>query len=258
MAYEPKVHIDDELLERFQGVTSATCFSAMFRMGLEAPEGTYEMASWQNCFMYGVKPMTPGRKIAARARTLRCVPPRPDLLQITRKGEFSPEYEAMATCGPGDVLVVDGNRDERQTILGNVKSRHLHMNNAVGVVADCAMRDVDLIGQEYGMAVFAAGRLPTVNRPGIESFEANVPIGCGGVLVMPGDLIVGDDDGVVVIPCQLAAEVIDWIEEHERVERFIMGLMDDENAPPGRYYPPTDETVLRYRDWLKEQGESGE
>ena len=75
---------------------------------------------------------------------------------------------------------------------------------------------------------------------------------------MPGDLIVGDDDGVVVIPCQLAAEVIDWIEEHERVERFIMGLMDDENAPPGRYYPPTDETVLRYRDWLKEQGESGE
>ena len=134
MTYEPRVHIDDDLLKRFQGVTSATCFSAMFQMGLEAPEGTYEMASWQNCFMYGVRPMTPGRKIAARARTLRFIPPRPDLLEITRKGEFSPEYEAMATCGPGDVLVVDGNREARHTILGNVKTRHLHMNKAVGVV----------------------------------------------------------------------------------------------------------------------------
>ena len=250
MSIEPKAHVDDVLLARFMNVTSATCYSAMFRMGIEAPPGGYEEASWQNCYMHGVLPMTRGRKIAARARTLRFIPPRPDLLEMTRKGEFSPEYEAMATCGPGDVLVVDGNRDTSCTILGNVKTRHLWMNKAEGVVTDAAMRDVDQIRKDYGLAVFAGARLPTVNRPGIEAYEANVPVGCGGALVMPGDLIVADDDGVVVIPCQLAGEVIEWIEEHERVEGFIMGLMDEENAAPGRYYPPSDETEQRYRDWV--------
>ncbi len=254
MPYEPRVHVEDDLLRRFTDVTSATCYSAIFRMGIEAPPGSHEEASWQNCFMYGVRPMTLGRKIAARARTLRFIPPRPDLLEITRRGEFSPEYEAMASCGPGDVLVVDGNRDVRCTVLGNVKTRHLWMNRAEGVVTDAAIRDVDMIRDDYGLAVFAGDRLPTVNRPGIEAFEANVPIGCGGALVMPGDVIVADDDGVVVIPSQLAVEVIEWIEEHERVESFIMGLMDAEDAPPGRYYPPTDETVERYRVWRAEQG----
>ena len=101
MTYEPRVHIDDELLKRFQGVTSATCFSAMFGMGLKAPEGTYEMASWQNCFMYGVRPMTPGCKIAARARTLRCIRPARTCCRSPERASISPEYEAMATCGTG-------------------------------------------------------------------------------------------------------------------------------------------------------------
>ena len=230
---EPRHQIPDELLKRFENVTSATCFSAVFRMGIKQDDNPDKIASWQNCYMYGVRPMTPGRKFAARARTLRFIPPRPDLLETIRKGEFSAEYEAMGSCGPGDILVVDGMRNVQYCILGNVKTRHLWMREAVGVVTDAAIRDLDQIRELYGLVVFAGDRSPVGNRPGIEAYEANVPIGCGGVLVLPGDLIVGDDDGVVVIPCQLAEEVIDWIEEHERVEHFIMGLMDAEKAPPG-------------------------
>lgn len=251
---EPKVKLSDKLIERFQEISTATCYSGVFKFGLQGaqfPAGEYEQASWQNCFMKGVKSLTPGKKLIARAVTLRCVPPRPDLLEITRKGEFSPEYIAMGFCGPGDVLVIDGMGNKDYSILGNVKTRHLYIQKAEGIVTDSAMRDIDKIAEDYGLAIFAGERLPTANRPAIEPLESNIPIGCGGALVMPGDLIVGDDDGVVVIPCQLAGDIIEWAEEHEQVEDYIMKLMDVEKAPPGRYYPVTAETLDKFRKSLK-------
>jgi regulator of RNase E activity RraA len=78
--------------------------------------------------------------------------------------------------------------------------------------------------------------------------EANVPISCDGVLVLPGDLMVADDDGVVVVPQQLAEQVIDWIEEHDRVEEYIAELVDEQQVSPGRFYPPSEELRQRYRD----------
>ena len=89
--------IPNKIIERFKKIDSATVYSGVFKLGLQGsqfPAGLHEQASWQNCFIKGVKSMTPGKKLVARAVTLRCVPPRPDLLEFTRKGEFSPEYEA--------------------------------------------------------------------------------------------------------------------------------------------------------------------
>ena len=242
--------LSDKLIERFKKIDSATIYSGVFKLGLQGsqfPAGEHEQASWQNCFMKGVKSMTPGKKLVARAVTLRCVPPRPDLLERTRKGEFSPEYIAMGSCGPGDVLVIDGMGNKDYSILGNVKTRHLYMQKAEGLVTDSSIRDIDKISKDYGLSVFAGDRVPTANRPAIEPFEANVPIGCGGALVMPGDLIVGDDDGVVVVPNKLAEEIIEWAEEHEQVEEYIIKLMDEEKASPGRYYPVTAETLEKFR-----------
>ena len=82
----------------------------------------------------------------------------------------------------------------------------------------------------------------------IDPFEANVTIGCGGVAVRPGDLIVADDDGVVVVPERIVEEVIDWVEEHEAVEEYIKGLIEAEGVAPGKYYPPTDATIARYHE----------
>ena len=80
----------------------------------------------------------------------------------------------------------------------------------------------------------------------VDPFEANVTIQCGGVAVRPGDLIVADDDGVVVVPEIIAKEVIDWVEEHEAVEEYVKGLIEKENVAPGKYYPITEETVKQY------------
>ncbi|MCH8309724.1 MAG: hypothetical protein IIB17_04420 [Chloroflexi bacterium] len=170
---------------------------------------------------------------------------RPYMAEV-HKGADSPEYEAMGSCKPGDILVCDGMGRKYAAIGGDVKLLQLKMRGAAGMVTDAAIRDLDIVAQDYGIAVFAGGRTPMGGAGEIDPYEANGTIQCGGVAVRPGDLIVGDDDGVVVVPALIAEEVIDWVEEHEAVEEYVKGLIQQENVAPGAYYPITDATVQQY------------
>ncbi|MFW6175006.1 MAG: RraA family protein [Chloroflexota bacterium] len=231
----------DDVLERYRKAGSATVYIAVYRQPVERGEW-FATVTWQRCLMKGVRQMRPGHTLVGRARTLRFVPPRPDLLEITRQGERSPEYLAMGACGPGDVLVVEAHSQEEQaSILGNMKTRQLWHNGAEGVVTDGAIRDLDMIVNDYDLGVFAGQRSPAGNLPWIEAYEAHEAVNCGGILVLPGDVIVADDDGAVVVPCQLAERVIDWIEEQDAAEQYVIGLIDEEKCPPGRYYPISEE-----------------
>jgi len=222
----PGIEVPQSILDRFKKVSTATVWSAVRNRG--APL----------CFMEEVYPMTPGRRLAARARTLRCLPPRPDLHKEVVIGEESPEYRAMALCGPGDVLVVDAFGKPYSTVLGDVKLLQLKMQGADGFVSDGAIRDLEVV-KEYDLAVFAARRTPTAREYG-EGVQENVDIQCAGVLVRPGDVLVGDDNGVVVVPAYMADEVVTWAEEHERGEEFVKEQILAEGCRPGRYYPPND------------------
>ncbi len=245
---EPAIELSDELVERYRKITSATAYSGTWRLAPPDGQEWFASANYQLCLMRGVNQMTPGKKLIGRARTLRFVPSRPDLLKITRRGEDSPEYRAMARCGPGDVLVVEAHTfDEYSCILGNMKTRMLWHRQAEGLVTDGAIRDLQMISDDYDLSVFAANRSPAGNLPFLEAYEENEPVNVGGVLVMPGDLIVADDDGVVVVPSDRAEEVIDWIEEQEEAEQWVIDLIDKEQVPPGKYYPISAETKERFR-----------
>jgi 5-oxopent-3-ene-1,2,5-tricarboxylate decarboxylase/2-hydroxyhepta-2,4-diene-1,7-dioate isomerase len=251
---EPAKQISDELIARFRKATSATAYSAVWRLAPPGGQEWFASANYQLCLMRGVKPMTHGKTLVGRARTLRFVPSRPDLLKITRRGADSPEYRAMARCGPGDLLVVEAHTfDEYSCILGNMKARMLWHRGGEGIVTDGAIRDLQMISDNYGLSVFAANRSPAGNLPFLEAYEENEPVNVGGVLVMPGDIIIADDDGVVVVPADRAEEVIDWIEEQEEAEEWVIRLIDEEQVPPGKYYPISAETKERFRAWKREQ-----
>ncbi len=252
---EPKVHVPDSVLERFRKFTSATAYSAVWR--LQPPSGArqewFATADYRLCLMKGVLPMTAGRTLVGRARTLRFVPARPDLLAITRRGADSPEYRAMGMCGPGDVLVAEAHAaDPYACILGNMKTRQLWHNKAEGIVTDGAIRDLELVAG-YGLSGLAGQRSPAGNLPYLEAYEEGGIVNVGGVVVMPGDVIVADDDGVVVVPADRAGEAVAWAEEQEGAEEFVTRLIDEERVPPGKYYPISEETKRRYREWKARQ-----
>ena len=228
--------ISQEIIDRYKEVTAATVYGGVLRLGYDP------------CFMREVHAFTPGATLVGRARTLRFIPPRPDIMKEVHNGADSPEYHAMGSCEPGDVLVCDGMGRKYAAIGGDVKLLQLKMKGAAGMVTDASIRDLDIISKDYGLAIFAGGRTPMGGAGEIDPFEANGTIQCGGVAVRSGDLIVADDDGVVVVPSGNAKEVIDWVEEHEAVEEYIKGLIQAENAAPGKYYPITDETVRRYHE----------
>jgi regulator of RNase E activity RraA len=121
----------------------------------------------------------------------------------------------------------------------------LKQRGAVGLVTDGAIRDAANV-VDSGLPVFAGGATPTVGETRIMPYEVNVPIQCGNVLVWPGDVVLGADDGVVVVPAVLAEEIADEAERHDDVERAIMDYVDREHASPSQFYPFNDLTYELY------------
>ncbi|MBI4339257.1 MAG: hypothetical protein HY680_04825 [Chloroflexi bacterium] len=223
------VLVPQSTLDRFKKVSAATVWTAVRRFG--SPR----------CTMEGLLPMTPGRRMAARARTLRTLPPRPDLQGEMPRGENSTVGQAIALCGPGDALVVDGMKQPASAPLGDVLLLQLKMQKADALVLDCGIRDLDIV-RTYGFAVFALARTPNASE-NVMAYQFNVDIQCAGVLVRPGDVLVGDDDGVVVVPSHQAEEIIAWVEEHEEAEEYAKEKIVAENVRPGKYYPPSEEFI---------------
>jgi regulator of RNase E activity RraA len=236
------VHVPDEVLEGLKKLPTATVY------------GTVRSFGSPLCVCEGLKTFTPGQKMAARARTLRFLPNRDDLKADTITGEGAPEYVAMGKCGPGDVLVADIAGDEQTVVAGDVKLLQLKMNNADGVVIDGAIRDLGVLEDEdYGLTVYATAR-SLHGGPTAHPAEENVQINIGGALVRPGDVMVGDDDGVIVVPSWMAAEVLAHATEHEEVENYIKTKIEAENVAPGKYYPPQPASFEEWKRVKKERG----
>ena len=237
------VEVSQEILDRLKTIPTATVYNAVRYFG--SPMNVCE----------GLNRFTNGGRFAARARTLRFLPIRPDLTRETAIGEDSPEYKAMARCGPGDVLVADIMGSLKDVVAGDVKLLQLAMNNADGAVIDGAIRDLDvIIDEDYGLQVYAKARSFHGN-PAMRPAEENVQIQCGGALVRPGDVMVGDNDGVLVVPSWMAEDVLEWAVEHEGVENYIKEKVRAEKVVPGKYYPPTDEMI---QEWRRVKGERGQ
>ena len=225
-----------EVLERLRAVSAATLSTQLYRRG------------FRNLFMHGVAPLRPDSRMVGQAFTLRYIPLREDL---EASGEFNnltnKQRIAVESVGPGDVLVIDARGDTRAGTLGNILAARVKARGAAGIVTDGAYRDTPSI-RAIELPTYARGQNPNLSLTIHHPSEINVPIACGGVAVLPGDVIVGDGEGVIVIPRALAEEVAEAASEQERREEFIYSKVESGSSILG-VYPPNDETLREYEAW---------
>ena len=185
------------------------------------------------------------------AFTLRNIPSREDVDDVSvLANPEHPQRRAIEITPEGHVLVIDCRGDARAACAGQILVARLMKRGVAGLVGDGGIRDAGPIGEMTHFPVFCAGPSAPLNLARHHAVESNVPIGCGGVAVYPGDVIVGDRDGVVVIPQAMADEVTRDAAEQEELEGFLLERVVAGAALPGTY-PPSDATRIAYEAWRK-------
>ena len=209
---------------------------------------------WPQTMIHGSRPLFPGGKICGFAVTLRFVLFRKDLLEDLPKGSGSAEYRAFELCDPEKVLVVSS-VGPWESIGGDIKFLRLYQKKVAGIVTDGSIRDSNSI-RDYQIPVYAhsstAKQGPGVMLP----WSVNEPINCGGILVREGDIILGDEDGVVVLPQIISSEVLDIATKRMEIEEVVKNELQINPTSPGKYYPFNDKTLELYNQKKKNKKKS--
>ena len=215
--------------EQLMGVSTATLCTALFKRGL------------RNQFIQDVRPLNAALpNMVGPAYTLRYIPAREDLNPISVfQDRAHPQRKAVEECPPGAVFVIDSRKDARAASAGSILVTRLMKRGAAGVVTDGGFRDSPEIARLPFPAYHQRPSAPT-NLTLHQALDINVPIGCGDVAVWPGDVVVGDGEGVVVIPGAIADEVAAEAVEMTAFEDFVMQQVQQGCSILG-LYPPTDE-----------------
>ena len=196
--------------------------------------------------MNNVKPLNSGNRLVARAVTVRYLPARPDFDDMKPKNEKSPEYAAFELAGSGDVIVMDSMETSLMSIGGDIKFLRLKQRGIDGLICDGGVRDMGSV-EKYNIRIWAYGKTSNLGTKIGTPFSTNEPVKVDGILVMPGDYIVADDDGVVVVPRQISKEVANAAIEYDKLEGWIKDKLDQQNLSPGKYYPPDEKTYEEYK-----------
>ncbi|GAA4165952.1 hypothetical protein GCM10022286_29850 [Gryllotalpicola daejeonensis] len=199
----------------------------------------------------GVLPAKPGMKLVGTAKTLRFIPARPDLF-AEHGGGFNAQKRAFDTVAEGEVIVIEARGERGSGTVGDVLALRAKVRGAAGVVTDGGVRDFATVA-ELGLPVFSQGPHPAVLGRKHVPWETDVTIACGGASVQPGDVIVGDDDGVVVIPPALVEEVVDAALAQEDEDAWVADQVRNGAAVDG-LFPMNAEWRVRYEASGAEQG----
>ena len=196
-------------------------------------------------FMTGPRPLRPQERMAGIAFTLRYVPSREDVNSgVHYDNRTNVQRLAIERVDPGEVLVIDARGELGAGTLGNILTARLRARGAAGMVTDGAFRDAAAVAAEP-IPAYCAGANALLSSVVHYPADMQVPIGCGGVLVMPGDVVVGDGDGVLVIPRRLADEVARDAAEQEAIEAHVLTKIRD-GAPLEGTYPPDEATRAEF------------
>jgi regulator of RNase E activity RraA len=219
-------------------VSTATLCTALFKRGL------------RNQFIQDVRPLNPNLpNMVGDAFTLRYIPAREDLNTIkVFENPSHPQRLAVETCPAGAVLVIDSRKDARAASAGSILVTRLMRRGAAGVVSDGGFRDSPEIAKLTMPAYHQRPSAPT-NLTLHQALDINVPIGCGDVAVFPGDVVVGDAEGVVIIPAGIADEVAAEAIEMTAFEDFVTERVQQGDSIVGLYPPTNPGTRESFAEW---------
>ncbi|MCO4318579.1 ribonuclease activity regulator RraA [Phyllobacterium sp. 21LDTY02-6] len=231
-----------ELCDALAVIGTATASSELSLMGIRDPQ------------IRGPLPLKHGRSVAGPALTLQCMPKREDLYGSNEydNPELQLHRHVLYPAQTGDMVVVDARGDMASGIFGEMMLTFLAGRGGAGIVVDGCIRD-SAKAKELDLGIWVRGVTPNYHaQTGLIPFAVNVPVACGGVLVMPGDIIVADDDGVIVVPVALAAEVIARSSEHAEWEEFARFRLS-QGGDLRKYYPLTEGVQDEYVAWRNAQ-----
>ncbi|MGQ1795904.1 fumarylacetoacetate hydrolase family protein [Kocuria oceani] len=225
--------LTDELKATINATAVATITAQLRKRGID------------NATIDGVRPTHPGRRILGYAKTLRYVPNREDLFTAFGGG-FNAQKRAMDTVQPDDVVVMEARGEKGTGTLGDVLALRAQVRGASAVITDGGVRDSAAVA-EVGIQVYSNGVHPAVLGRRHIPWEVGGTVACGGTTVQPGDIVIGDDDGVVVVPPQLLTEVIADAWEQEQQDAWVYDRVA-EGHPVDGLFPPNAEWKRRYQE----------
>ena len=223
---------------------------ALARIGTATASSELNLLGIRNSHILGPKALKPGKSVAGPALTLQCMPKREDL--YGQKEYDDPELQlhrhVLYSAQAGDMVVVDARGDMASGIFGEMMLTFLAGRGGVGAVVDGCIRDSGA-ASKLNLGLWVRGVTPNYHaQTNIVPFAVNVPIACGNVLVIPGDIIVADDDGVVVVPIALASKLLEIASHHVEWEEFSR-LRLSQGGDLKKYYPLAAEAMPEYESW---------
>jgi regulator of RNase E activity RraA len=233
-------NLKPETREKLKTVSTATICTALYKRG------------FRNQFIQDVHPLNPnGARMVGEAFTLRYIPAREDLNPISVfQDRAHPQRKAVEECPPGAVFVIDSRKDPRAASAGSILVTRLMKRGVAGVVTDGGFRDAPEIAKLEIPAYHNRPSAPT-NLTIHQALDINVPIGCGDAPVWPGDVVVGDGEGVVVIPANIADEIADEAVEMTAFEDFVTEEVEKGRSILGLYPATEERTKVDFAAWRK-------
>ncbi|WP_273772502.1 ribonuclease activity regulator RraA [Brucella intermedia] len=234
------IQISKETLDKLKACSTATLTTQLFKR------------NYRQQFLVGVRPLNPDAgSFAGEAFTLRFIPSREDkdwdLGDLKKRGDDNMQWEAVEAIEAGQVLMIDSRNDARAASAGNMLMTRMMRKGVAAAITDGAFRDGTEISKMPFPAYCTANTAST--RPAYHrAIDMQRPIGCAGVAVYPGDIVVGDSDGVVVIPRAIVEEMANDSYEQEQREKFLFTKIDA-GAPLWGTYPPNEDTLKEYAEW---------
>jgi regulator of RNase E activity RraA len=229
--------------QKLKTVSTATLTTALFKRGL------------RNQFIQDVHPLNPaGEPMVGEAFTLRYIPAREDLnpLSVFQNREH-PQRKAVEVCPPGAVMVIDSRKDARAASAGSILVSRLMKRGVAGIVTDGGFRDSPEIAKLPFPAYHHRPAAPT-NLTLHQAIDMNLPIACGDVAVFPGDVVVGDGEGVVIVPAHLAEEIAAEAVEMTAFEDFVTEEVLKGRSILGLYPPTEEQSKIDFEAWRKRTG----